>query len=414
MALGFTYGAVPGAMDGPSTIRLQRKRGELPPDRLLVKRKRNGGDDDAGNQAEIAYERKKSRYISNGATDEAEFANSSSSAPRLSSPSTPTEPRTFHLSQPKKRKQDDASIATVIESENRPTKVKRTNDNQGNRQPQPEQAPIQPSNERTYKRPGRGAQVKPQNAQPDADQQDTVKSIASQRTNARKQMNDLAAEMHKFALEEMAKTEKPKSVVKPKLSASRARALHQQRSAASPQQQVEQGDVEMDDSSDSEYVYETYVRAGPKTLASTNGYGDNHATADVLRVQNPSGNIGYLVITEEDEELWENYMESQDHQDSDATDDEDENAEDYYAADYPSDELASDDEYDRGAYGYRGQGGSDDEQYDQQTWSDEEDERMRNPFGRKAEIPKAFRKYLDADRQRRGRGIGHESDEDDV
>ena len=35
---------------------------------------------------------------------------------------------------------------------------------------------------------------------------------------------------------------------------------------------------------------------------------------------------------------------------------------------------------------------------------------MMNPFGKKTEIPKAFRKYLDADRQRRGLGGGHEED----
>jgi len=388
-------------MDGPSTIRLQRRRGELPPDRLVVKRKRNGGDDGTTNDSEIAYERKKSRYK--------QTTRPSVSEQQAAGLPASTEPRTFHLSQPKKRKQDDASIATVIEHDNRPTKISRTGEDRVSPKA-PEQSPTRSHPERSYKRPGRGALVKPQDARPDAEQTEMVKSIANQRVNARKQMNDLAAEMHSFALDEVAKTEKPKSVAKPKLSASRAKALHQQRGATAPQPQIHNVDVDMDDSSDSEVVYDTYILAGPKTPASTN---NGQESADVLRVQNPSGNIGYLIITSEDEELWENYIEGQDHQDPDAFDDEDENAEDYYAADYPSDELASDDEHDRGAYGYRRQGGSDDEQYDRQTWSDEEEERARNPFGRKAEIPEAFRKYLDADRQRRGQGVGHESDDED-
>lgn len=400
-------------MDGPVTIRLQRTPGQQPPDTILVKRKRNGADDDATNDGEIAYERKKSRRVLKEAIDNSETTQSL--VHRQDVPSRPvvSEPRTFHLSQPKRRKREHASIATVVEHGKRPTKISRASDDSAQHDVVPEQSPARRSSEQTYKRPGRGAQVTSQNAKPKAAQEDETKSIVSQRVNARRQMNDLAAEMHKFALEEVAKTEKPKSVAKPKLSASRAKALHQQRDVAAAQPPVRTEDVEMDDSSDGEYVYDTYVLAGPGTSASINAHSNGLASADVLRVQNPSGNIGYLVITEEDEELWEIYIEGQDHQASDATDDEDENAEDYYAADYPSDELASDDEHDRGAYGYRGQGGSDDEQYDQETWSDEEEERMMNPFGRKAEIPKAFRKYLDADRQRHGQGGSHESDEDD-
>lgn len=401
-------------MDGPSTIRLQRRRGEQPPDRLVVKRKRNGTDEDGANGGEIAYERKKSRYVADSVKDEVKTAASTTGNIDGTEQSVSSTPRTFHLSRPNKRKQDATAVATVVETDSRPSKISRTGQElDASLQRSSEQPSARPQADRLYKRPGRGAAVQSQNAAVNAQRSATTGTFANQKAIAKKQMNDLAAEMHQFALDELAKTEKPKVTAKPKLSASRAKALHQQRNVSTGIQRKHDVDVDMGDSSDGEQVYDVYVRAGANTSASSNDRGDQHELANLSDIKTGTGSIGFLVITEEDEELWENYIEGQDNDDSAATDDEDENAEDYYAADYPSDELASDDEYNRGAYGYRAQGGSDDEQYDQQTWSDEEEERMMNPFGRRADIPKAFRKYLDADRQRRGHGVGHESDEDD-
>ncbi|KAI7688680.1 hypothetical protein KC322_g12119, partial [Hortaea werneckii] len=103
----------------------------------------------------------------------------------------------------------------------------------------------------------------------------------------------------------------------------------------------------------------------------------------------------YLVITEEDEALWEAYMEDlQSDKDFDS-DDEDENAEGYYAADYPEDDLASDDEFGRNAYGYRRHGDSDNEEWDEDTgahYSDDEQEFAKHPW--KTRTPKQWEKYF--------------------
>jgi hypothetical protein len=225
--------------------------------------------------------------------------------------------------------------------------------------------------------------------------------------------------MHQFALEELAKTPKPQIKTKPKLPPSRSRALHEkQQTPASPQQcsnlennKDQDDDTNMD--SDSEYVYDTYVLA-PVPQQPSNHPAAKEEEAPTQSLPNPTANIGYLIITEADESLWETYMHDLEGSDSEPTDEDDENAEDYYGADYPSDELASDDEFDRGgaAYGYRARRGSNDEQYnlnddddeDEITWSDEEDMRMMNPFaaaGAKRErvgptrVERQFAKYLD-------------------
>ena len=64
------------------------------------------------------------------------------------------------------------------------------------------------------------------------------------------------------------------------------------------------------------------------------------------------------------------------------TDEDDENAEDYYANDYPEDELDSDDEFGRDPYQRRYRHGSDDEEYDLESYEDansgdEDDEHFR-------------------------------------
>ncbi|KAJ9639529.1 hypothetical protein H2199_006564 [Coniosporium tulheliwenetii] len=120
--------------------------------------------------------------------------------------------------------------------------------------------------------------------------------------------------------------------------------------------------IEMDtemmdvDSDEGDFVYDTYVRE-PDTAVS---------------IDEMNGNIGILVITEEDQEVWESYIDDDDSDKDWNSEEEDENAEDYYGADYPEDEVDSDDERDVGAYKYR-HGASDDEEFDSDTgaWSDE-------------------------------------------
>jgi len=115
-----------------------------------------------------------------------------------------------------------------------------------------------------------------------------------------------------------------------------------------------------------------------------------------MEVDGGPGNIGYLIITEEDQSIWETYIEGEASDKEWDTDDEDENAEGYYGADYPEDELASDDEHGRNAYGFRAKGVSDNEEWDEDTgvYSDDEGhDRMMNPW--KTKTPTNFAKYLD-------------------
>jgi hypothetical protein len=115
-----------------------------------------------------------------------------------------------------------------------------------------------------------------------------------------------------------------------------------------------------------EYVYETYIRMSDEDLAQ-----------NVEMVDPSTDTIGVLVIDEEDEDLWEGYMESDDDSEHD---DEDSNgtcstescnahadrcaAEDNPANDYPDEELSSDDEFSRNPYRYHRDHEYDDEDDD--------------------------------------------------
>ncbi|KAK4974753.1 hypothetical protein LTR66_011050 [Elasticomyces elasticus] len=179
--------------------------------------------------------------------------------------------------------------------------------------------------------------------------------------------DELMLKMQQFALEEEARhrisvpeegtghvaPSKPKLKYQPKTTVVRHNDRRSSMESLTSSQIPEDSDVDMDTASDDgEFVYDTYVRsAAPQSLS------------DALESA-PGSDVGYLVITEEDEKFWERYIE----EDSDSgkdwnSEEEDENAEDYYGADYPEDEVASDDEFGEGAYGYR-HGGSDDEEWD--------------------------------------------------
>lgn len=137
-----------------------------------------------------------------------------------------------------------------------------------------------------FKRPGRSSGFAKRERKP------TVPSGGDQG-----RMTSLANQLHEFALEVSAEEKKkPKSVVsKPRLSAQRSREIHQERMRRNLEL-AEQSRVNtnMDVDSDGEYVYETY-----KLVDSP---------ADRSRLQSEMGDVGYIVITAEDQPFWEEFM----------------------------------------------------------------------------------------------------------
>lgn len=140
-----------------------------------------------------------------------------------------------------------------------------------------------------------------------------------------------------------------------------------------PEKATELGLMDVDTD---EYVYDTYIREVIMPDAAG-------------KVPEPQGIVGYIILSEEDEEWW--YDEDQSDREFD-TDDEDENAEDYYANDYPEDEMDYNDEFDRQPYRYYH--GENNEEYDldDEDSSDEESDEESdedNPFRQVAQKPKA-------------------------
>ncbi|KAM0716529.1 hypothetical protein Q7P37_007974 [Cladosporium fusiforme] len=405
-------------MEGPQKFQLKRKTDELPPDQLFVERsakRTQSGSIDEGTRGYYIRQRQEDEHVKSSTEPKAK--DGQGDAP-FQSALTQQQRREYHLARAaqgtssRKRKQND-DLATVVEKKqkkfNNATTAATTSLHENS-----DDSPV-PSTPAPTKRPGRGSALRPRTdkAKPDPAKNENV--AARQQA----ELNALAQEMHQFALDELAKTPKPQIKTKPKLTPSRSRALHKEHTATVSPSQIDSQNKEDDDAmdSDSEYVYDTYILA-PAPLPTPTAATANDATETPKPLAIPS-NVGYLIITEDDEELWENYMHDLGGSDSEPTDEDDENAEDYYGADYPSDELASDDEHDRGAYAYRARRGSNDEQYnlkdgsdndsDEATWSDEEDFRMMNPFARKSQIPKQFAKYLNRDRA----GEGGKADDDE-
>ena len=420
-------------MDGPNTVRLQRKRNELPPDQLYVERKRKHDQSVEESRGFYIRQRRDTDVPSTQVEPQVQDVESTKNGSSAQSAASALESRReYHLkpattpaaslqsNKNRKRKSVD-DFATVVE------KRKRKAD--GNESVVPlnqidEDGEQDSTLSAPPKRPGRGSAIRPQPKKAEPVNPENENVVARQQ----RERAALAQEMHLFALDELAKTPKPQIKTKPKLTPSRSRALHEQHVPASPSRVAPSKDADddtvMDD--DSEYVYDTYVLAPAPTSLNPND------PVDVRKTLSIPSNVGYLVITEDDEQLWETYIHDLEGSDSEPTDEDDENgtyipsltsqdfmyiresheltffpAEDYYGADYPSDELATDDEFDRGgaAYGYRARRGSNDEQYDldndddEPTWSDEEDMRMMNPFAKKesgsSRVERQFAKYLD-------------------
>lgn len=310
-------------MDGPSNLRLKRRITELPPDQLFVERSaKRTYHASVDLRAKGFYVRQK-QESENGRPSTApsvQDGRATQSAP------TQEQRREYHLARAsqdttsRKRKQNE-DLATVVESK----KKKFDNHSTSNADPSHDnhddfKTPASPA---PTKRPGRGSALRPR---PDKSKPDPAKT---ENIAARQQaeLNALAQEMHQFALDELAKTPKPQIKTKPKLTPSRSRALHQEHTtttalphpSASQNKDDEDGGID----SDGEYVYDTYILA-PAPLPTPTATTANDAIETPKTLAIPS-NVGYLIISEDDEELWENYMHDLEGSDSEPTDEDDEN-----------------------------------------------------------------------------------------
>ncbi|PYH47772.1 Iwr1 domain-containing protein [Aspergillus saccharolyticus JOP 1030-1] len=127
-----------------------------------------------------------------------------------------------------------------------------------------------------------------------------------------------------------------------------------------------------DEESDGEYVYDTYIRkplpvSGLLTDPLANVELDHQAWFKQHGIDMTRQDIGLIVITEEDEEYWENFAEDEEDDERWDSEDADSNAENNPANDYPDEELSWDDEDEdpTAIYSkYRVHARSDDEEFD--------------------------------------------------
>ncbi|TKA29818.1 hypothetical protein B0A50_03182 [Salinomyces thailandicus] len=355
---------MPGDMHGPNELRLKRKRNEPAPDTLVLEPQPKRAFTDEARQ--LQYVRQEVKVNRETATRHESSQEPHQHALRnqvQAKEASQADRRVFHLASAKPpsgihkaKKINEKSVATFVE------RLSSTGTSPRRKIAPVSQAPkvAPPAGPQACKRPGRASAVPKSSRMP-------ASQSVSEDVPQPKLLDGLADELHQFALAEIAESQKPKITALPKLSAVRSRDLHRQKTAATVEDSPQLHDVEMADGDEGEYVYDTYVLASGRTMEDLSSVSDGTI-----------GDVGYLVITDEDKALWEAYIEDEPSDRDWDTDDEDENAEDYYAADYPEDELASDDEYGRNAYGYRKHGGSDDEEWDEDTGAysgDEEPER---------------------------------------
>lgn len=351
----------------------------------------------------IRYVKKRRQHEDKGHEEEARFVEPPTNAPTV----TPAESvaarrkartasrRVFHLQDTLSRvagsrKGNERRVATFVEKKRKKVKKRSRHerkDGEGDgrvtetKVAQPVSADIghapTSASVETYKRPGKGSALRSGRKGP-------VTSSREETPEERKTKQELAEYMARAAVEVTAgemEVEKEGSVPKarnsrlPKLSPSRARELHEQRiitngSLAAPSQEIDMesaDDTDDDDDNEDDFEIDTYILAPPNPPSSTPD------------VASPSAEVGYLVIAPADLSLWQTYLDDPSADEKEfASDDEDENAEDFYGADYPEDEVETDDEFDRNPYGYRGV----DEEWglDEASWSEDEYERMTDPF----------------------------------
>ncbi|KAH8696085.1 hypothetical protein BGW36DRAFT_397721 [Talaromyces proteolyticus] len=133
-----------------------------------------------------------------------------------------------------------------------------------------------------------------------------------------------------------------------------------------------------DEEMDGEYVYDTYIRVPVRPPTDMDGLTDPLTDA---MPSTPHGidptrkDVGVVVITEEDEKLWEDFLENEDEEGENWDgEDVDSNAEDNPANDYPDEDLSSADEQNDPSAIYRRYryGGSDDEEFDVNRYDEDE------------------------------------------
>lgn len=360
-------------MSEPSVLRLKRKATDDAPGVLILEQHLK--------RAKLHYVRKADDNDStNGiaALQQEEPAKTVSERKSGLEPSGVPIKRLYHLSRKRKASREADNVATFVE--------KKRKDNR--------QAPVNfeevhdelraPSPQKQLKKPSRGAAVSDTNKLVQHVETDTERKKMEELSNY--YQNEFAEEVESErrtagATKITTSYSQSKRITPPKLSGQRSKELHRQRVATNASL-TSNGDVQMED--DSDYVYDTYI------LAPVGGL-------DTAKIDAQTGltNVGYLVITAEDESLWSTYLvdDPSDEEGGGDSDEFDENAEDFYGADYPEDELASDDEFDRNGYAYRRKGAFD-EEYDEDTgaYSDDEDkfERLTDPFGCGGGLPKRF------------------------
>ncbi|WPH02954.1 Hypothetical protein R9X50_00582600 [Acrodontium crateriforme] len=345
-------------MSAPNRIRLKRRRDELPPNTLVIEERRQ-----KRTQIDRLYVRHQ---------DEQE-------APILSQTVTPSENgnesqnitaitgrRIFQLTR-KKIGRDDA-YATIVEKRAKQAEAAALGHEDGMNKVE------------TLKRPGKGSSTV---AQP---KPEASRTALAELEKEQEYLESIGSELHRIAMEELAQERRPRTFATPRLAGSRSREIHRQRAAAAPQPRIRDEDIEMEDENGA-YVYDTYILAG----IPTGGIGES----PIPGAGGQAGDVGYVIITEEDQEIWEHYIEDEPSDKDWDTDEDDENAEGYYGADYPEDELASDDEHGREIYRYRHHGGSDDEEWDEDTGAysdDDENDFMGKEW--RSKTPAQFVDYL--------------------
>lgn len=301
-------------MSAPETVRLKRKATDEPPEALILKRTRHVASK-ADDQPQHQYVRLKGIQDAEGT---APFVPSNGAdASTAPAAAAPRPRRIFHLKRSSSPDSDSrkrqahgpgGALATFVEQKAiiKPRNAARTAfSGDANLSLPP-------------KRPGRGSAVKAV-----AGTSGTIPSAEAARRPRQHQddLEALANDMHQFALDELASVPRPAARTGPKMSPAASRARHRQRmaaeaeaeQAAAPRGVDAEGDVDMD--GDGEFVYDTYVLA-PRAEGSESEGGK-------------AGDVGFLVIDEDDQQLWESYLQNEhdEHGDRVDADDDDENGE---------------------------------------------------------------------------------------
>ncbi|KAJ5987795.1 hypothetical protein N7481_003005 [Penicillium waksmanii] len=137
------------------------------------------------------------------------------------------------------------------------------------------------------------------------------------------------------------------------------------------------------DDNDDDYVYDVYIRRPlAETDMLTNPLAELESDQQLKNLEASRAGVGVIVITAEDEEYWENFIE--DDEEEWDSEDADSNAENNPANDYPEEELSSSDEDDdpSAIYSkYRRHGVSDDEEFDIDDSGSESGARFNSAFG---------------------------------